>query len=749
MEPNKKFEQLVEFKKRKSIFYKVKKYILKAWEHFESAAGRAWKGAAMGAFTMVVLFVVFFGVGLESGLGSVSDFLLVLLPLLLAGIISPFIIYPVIILFKKLNNRFLAVVISSAVLLLILLSQVRNTYQIMPLSYILVGIGAVSGGAFGYWWNSKRTRISSVLVLSFGILLSSGLTVWLLMPGINWYGVPAVNTTPKPLDAVNPSKQGGFEVRTFTYGSGTDKRRPEFAESVEYSTDPLNASRLTNGWNKYRTWFWGFDRTEIPINGTVWMPEGDGKFPLVLMVHGNHIMEEYSDEGYAYLGKLLASRGYIAASVDENFLNTSSWSGSLNNEISTRAWVLLKHLNQFEEFNQSKNTELYNKIDFENIALLGHSRGGQAAAVATEYNKLDRYPNNGSVTFQFDYKIKSVVAIAPTDYFTLGDKPVQMENVNYLLLQGSYDSDVSEFSGDRQYNGLQFTDGNDWMKTSLYIHRANHGQFNTVWGDNDTTLPMNLFINKKPLLKGEEQRQIAKTYISAFLDATLKGKDEYKPIFKDYSYALEWLPETTYINRYNDSSFQVMNDYENDYDLTTGNGKGISFSGSRLSFWNEGKLDSRDDDDRQNHGVYLKWNESYSLPGSYEMELPEDYLKNENINKDTSLVFSAANMEEGDEPSNFTIRVETSDGQSAEVSLDETLPLAPALNIQHSKTWFYQKSRYGKANEPVLQTFHIPLEKYTSQGIELSNVNKIKFVFDKTSQGHIYLDEIGMISTIQ
>ena len=34
-------------------------------------------------------------------------------------------------------------------------------------------------------------------------------------------------------------------------------------------------------------------------------------------------MEQYSDPGYGYLGELMASRGFIFASVDENFLNNS------------------------------------------------------------------------------------------------------------------------------------------------------------------------------------------------------------------------------------------------------------------------------------------------------------------------------------------------------------------------------------------------------------------------------------------
>ena len=73
------------------------------------------------------------------------------------------------------------------------------------------------------------------------------------------------------------------------------------------------------------------------------MPEGDGPFPLVLIVHGNHLMEQFSDEGYAYLGEMLASRGFIAVSVDENFLNYSFWGNIPDNDMKVRAWILLKH----------------------------------------------------------------------------------------------------------------------------------------------------------------------------------------------------------------------------------------------------------------------------------------------------------------------------------------------------------------------------------------------------------------------
>ena len=37
-----------------------------------------------------------------------------------------------------------------------------------------------------------------------------------------------------------------------------------------------------------------------------------GPFPLVLVVHGNRMMEDFSDGGFAYLAEALARRGFLA-----------------------------------------------------------------------------------------------------------------------------------------------------------------------------------------------------------------------------------------------------------------------------------------------------------------------------------------------------------------------------------------------------------------------------------------------------
>lgn len=372
----------------------------------------------------------------------------------------------------------------------------------------------------------------------------------------------------------DPGQRGSFAVKKLVYGSGDSLRRPDFGSAIELRSEPVDATRLLpvlKGFHKAaREWFWGFDPTRLPINGTAWKPEGAGPFPLVLIVHGNHDMEESSDPGYEYLCEHLASRGFIAVSVDENFLN-GTWSGDMHGkELPARAWILLEHLKQWKIWNSSTGNPLFGKVDLGKIVLVGHSRGGEAAALAAVFNRLSRYPEDGRVPFDFRFGIRGVVALAPSDSFYKPDgEPVRLENVDYLVIQGAHDADVVKFMGSSQYQRATFRGNDRHFKSALYVDRANHGQFNTVWGEYDMPGPLRTLQNVAPLLSGEDQRRIAKVYVAAFLETVLHGDRTYLPIFCDARFATPWLPAARYSARFSDSSFQPVSDFEEDLDLET------------------------------------------------------------------------------------------------------------------------------------------------------------------------------------
>lgn len=424
------------------------------------------------------------------------------------------------------------------------------------------------------------------------------------------------------ITAENPAARGRFAVKTLFYGSGTDKRRPEYGASVAIKTRTVDVSPFASvpaAQAKTRSRFWGFDLKKAPINGRVWYPDGPGPFALTLIVHGNHNWREFSDPGYEYLCDLLASRGFICASVDENFIN------GLSAENDGRAWLLLKHLQAWKQFNESEDGPLRGRVDLSNIALMGHSRGGEAAAVAASFNRLKYYPDNFKQEFNFNFAIKAVVAIAPVDgqYKPTGQF-TPLENMNYLLIHGSHDGDVSTAQGLRQYERLRFTDGQPRFKSVFFMYRANHGQWNTVWGNKDNGPRSGRSLELNALIDPEAQREFAKVVISGFLEATLHGRREYLPMFRDHRTAGAWLPKTMYTTRFQESGYRALAEFDTDVDLTTGSASGVTITAEHLSAWHENAVPfrGRGTDTQNQNAVWIGWNNRLAGPEADEKAAP-------------------------------------------------------------------------------------------------------------------------------
>lgn len=411
--------------------------------------------------------------------------------------------------------------------------------------------------------------------------------------------------------APNPSERGPHVVKTMSYGSGTDKQRVEYRTGVTIKTKPVDVTpfaTVTGAQARERKDFFGFDLKKAPLNGRVWYPDGAGPFPLALIVHGNHTWREFSDPGYAYLGDLLASRGFITVSVDENFIN------GLSAENDGRAWLLLKHLEAWRTFNETEDGPFFHRVDMDNIAVMGHSRGGEAAATAAAFNRLKYYPDDFKQEFRFNFNIKAVVAIAPVDgQYKPSSVFTPLENVNYLIIHGSHDGDVSTAMGARQYERLQFTDGQPWFKSMVFMYRANHGQWNTVWNNKDNGPRSGRSLDLRTLIEPEDQRRMAKVFISAFLEATLHQKREYVPMFRDHRTAGAWLPRTLYTTKFQESGFKSLASFDKDVDLTTGSTPGVVLAGEGLSAWKEEAVPFRGrGGDNQNHNaVTLGWNNRF------------------------------------------------------------------------------------------------------------------------------------------
>jgi dienelactone hydrolase len=598
--------------------------------------------------------------------------------------------------------------------------------------------------------------------------------VWLLahdgsMDKINTWKPPA-NTMPAMLVAPNPSEKGPHAVQRLFYGAGTDIGRPEYGASVAIKTRTVDASDFFKDFKGWKHWarkkYWGFDAEKLPLNARVWYPDGPGPFPLVLIVHGNHDMAEFSDPGYAYLGELLASRGFILASVDENFLNSGLFHDPPKQQ-AVRGWLLLEHLKLWREWNQAAGNPFHGKVDMARIALMGHSRGGEAAATAALFNRMQYCPEDANIRFDYRFAIQAVVAIAPADgQYKPAGQHRWIEDISYLTLQGAHDADVSSFMGSRQWDHVRYMKPGPWFKAEIYAYRANHGQFNTVWGRTDAGEPLSWLLNLKPLMPGDEQRRISKTYIAAFLEATLNNRREYLPLFQDWRVVRAWLPDTVYINRYQDASYVPLASFTEDADITTATAPGAHIAGQNLSIWREGRIPWRDGD-RDYNGVFLGWNRSKGAPAAaYAITLPDGAAATWQLGPASTVEISMAALDEDAplpgkkkdekepdksknkerESPDFTVELVATDGVVASAPLSRFAAVPPPLKEKFTKLDLMERAAYEKDWEPVLQTVRIPLAAFQSAGgrpLDPQKLTTVRLKFDRTAMSVICVSGVG------
>ena len=513
--------------------------------------------------------------------------------------------------------------------------------------------------------------------------------------------------------------EGSLKYSHYTYSTGKDKYREEY-KSPDFISYNLDAAKiLESKWNqskiKWRERYWGFNKEKLPLNGRLWVPEGDGKFPIISIIHGNHSMQEHSDDGYDYIGEYLSQHGFIFNSLDQNFLN-GSWTGDFRGkEMTTRAWHFLENLKYLEKLNSDSSSTLFNKIDFENIILMGHSRGGEAVNIAAKFNNLQTYPDNGNVLFDYNFNIKGIITLAPTDYRYF--RNYKLKNINYLSIQGSMDSDEDSFFGIRQANRID-NESNSFSDFNILVEGANHSQFNTSWGQHDFGFPGKLLVNNSNILPGWLQRKILKKYVYNFLEYTLKGNLKSLEILKkSENYTLQENISKKIISRSKIGGSRVLFDFEED-ELSYNKKAKLKFSD--LSEIKLEPLKFRGGKNQQNSAVKINVSDS--------SEFIIDILDNTNVYYYNFLSFDVSNEQD-------TAKLEISfiDKNSNVIGSKKLKLFNTKIDLNNLKFNYLTEERFKKRNDINFSTYYVDLEN--------KDFKSILFKFNK---GNYYLDNFSL-----
>jgi len=534
----------------------------------------------------------------------------------------------------------------------------------------------------------------------------------------------------------NPADKGTHKYKVITYGAQPfffNISKPDLISPKVRLPSFLTDYSISQGYNHHA--YHQFNSKSLPLEAKVWLPLDKSPLPLVLLTHGN------SDPGFDYLGELLASRGHAVVQVDQTYLN------GLSGENGARGWILLEHLKLLKKWDAEQEHSFFRKFDLNNIALIGMSRGGEAVALATSFNQWDKLPNNED-KLDFNFGIKSVVALAPMDgqYQHVDGRNI-LRNVNYLVLQGGHDADVYQFLGSQQFNRTKLDNDKDLFKQSIYIYRGNHINFNQDMSDSFHWGSKKDFYSN--LLTPSQQEHLTKVFVSAFLEATLSGKAEYKKILKNPLAHQFGLPKDIYVSRHISSKLNIIENFEN----IPNKNNTIETMSHTLSIQNKVSLETeklRNGTKTDNHVLKVELAKDVDTRLSLKWLKPQ-LLLNKHSNKFTlnfSIAQSGSQKHEACNPVNLFsgARLKLFDKSSLifKRSLNNIGSLAPLLLSDYSALET-RKVTYAPT-EPVLQNFTvvIDLDKPINTESELEFV----LIFKPKETTSIILDDIGISNTL-
>src|ERR1041385_3874189 len=254
---------------------------------------------------------------------------------------------------------------------------------------------------------------------------------------------------------------------------------------------------------------------------------GSGRLPLAVLLHGNHGYYDLinnrpvpNHRGYIYLQQELASWGIVSVSVDTNVANAFGQQNEM------RAEMTLGALDTIRAMDADTTSPFYQRIDFQNVGMMGHSRGGDAVVRAAILNAARPAATR--------YAIKAICSVAPTDITGSTTLPNRLDSSMasfYSVIYGALDGDVSGAKidvFDSFGTGFRHYDRASTDKSMVFFEACNHNRFNDVWPDDDpNTLAADL---KRPVFRQDHQN-LLKEYVGGLFRWQLLDAQTPKDLF--------------------------------------------------------------------------------------------------------------------------------------------------------------------------------------------------------------------------
>ncbi len=276
-----------------------------------------------------------------------------------------------------------------------------------------------------------------------------------------------------------------------------------------------------------------FRNMPVRLNGVIAVPEGNsGPYPVAVILHGTHPgcpvtgdidpwpcdpdVEQPNYRGFGYLASALAAKGYIALAPNINAENTFGFGEPTPQERLDQLLDLqLQALAEAAGGGENKfGVDLAGRVDLHRLALIGHSRGGEAA-VALANNPDHPLGAPGGAYGPAAGTLLVAPAVATFD-------PEGGSRVPSAIVISGCDGDVTSGDGQFFYEAARMAPEQRASSTAVYLEQANHNAFNSILGRDPFGAPDRRAC--ATLLDPDAQRMWLVDYTADFL-ATLFSDD--------------------------------------------------------------------------------------------------------------------------------------------------------------------------------------------------------------------------------
>ncbi|MET8150506.1 hypothetical protein ACIBSW_03500 [Actinoplanes sp. NPDC049668] len=300
----------------------------------------------------------------------------------------------------------------------------------------------------------------------------------------------------------------------------------------------------------------------VEMRAVVVAPRGaPGRRPLALFLHGRHstcyrggdpdaVTDSWPCErghrpipsyrGYLQAQRLLASQGYVTASVSANGVNAQD--GDVDDGgAQARSALVRLHLARWADWAGAGRAgapaivRAAPRAAMSKVFLMGHSRGGEGVSRAAMDTLNPPPAGRDGYHGRVRWRIRGLLLIGPTAF---GHNPVP--DVPSATILPGCDQDVADLQGQAYVDGTRGVGVGRALHSSLYVIGANHNFFNTEWTPGQSAAPAEddagagddpvCSAGRPARLTARQEQSAGATYIAAAARLAVGGDDRVRPL---------------------------------------------------------------------------------------------------------------------------------------------------------------------------------------------------------------------------